>query len=93
MISEEDCFALCGLNEREVAAIAEHEHIPEVAAAALAHYLLSKDGGENVIRQMLVEDIQDALERNRHRHAHELSAVLANFLTRYPRAAEGHISR
>ena len=29
------------LDEKEVAAISEHEHIPEIAAAALASYLLS----------------------------------------------------
>jgi hypothetical protein len=34
------CVGLCGLNEEEVAAISEHEHIPEIAAAALASYLL-----------------------------------------------------
>jgi hypothetical protein len=40
MISLEDCISMCGLDENEVAAIAEHEHIPEIAAAALASYLL-----------------------------------------------------
>ena len=39
MISLEDCIALCGF-EQEVLAIAEHEHVPEVAAAAMARYLL-----------------------------------------------------
>ena len=42
MISLEDCIALCGLDEEQVLAIAEHEHIPEIAAAALADYLLHK---------------------------------------------------
>jgi len=45
MISLEDCIGLCELDAREVAAIAEHEHIPDVAATALANYLLSKVGG------------------------------------------------
>ena len=35
MISLEDCIALCGLTEQEVMAIAEHEHVPEIAAAAI----------------------------------------------------------
>ena len=34
MITLEDCIAMCGLTEQEVLAIAEHEHIPEIAAAA-----------------------------------------------------------
>jgi hypothetical protein len=35
MISLHDCIALCGLNEQEVMAIAEHEHAPEIVAAAM----------------------------------------------------------
>jgi hypothetical protein len=42
MISLEDCIGLCGLDQDEVAAISEHEHIPEIAAAALADYLLTQ---------------------------------------------------
>ena len=38
MISKEDILGLCDLDEDEVEAIAEHEHIPEVAAAALGDY-------------------------------------------------------
>jgi hypothetical protein len=30
MISLEDCIGMCGLDENEVAAISEHEHIPEI---------------------------------------------------------------
>ena len=41
MITLEDCIGLCGLTEEEVLAIAEHEHLPEIAATALAQYLLS----------------------------------------------------
>jgi len=36
MIALEDCIGLCGLTEEEVLAIAEHEHLPEIAATALA---------------------------------------------------------
>jgi hypothetical protein len=31
MISLEDCIGLCGLDEDEVFAISEHEHIPSTA--------------------------------------------------------------
>ena len=36
MISLKDCIAFCGLDEDEVAAISEHEHIPEIAAIRLS---------------------------------------------------------
>jgi len=42
MISLEDCIAFSGLDKNEVEAISEHEHIPEIAAAALANYLLKQ---------------------------------------------------
>jgi hypothetical protein len=43
MITLEDCIGFCGLTEEEVLAIAEHEHLPEIAATALAQYLLSQE--------------------------------------------------
>ena len=33
MITLRDCMAFCGLTEKEVLAIAEHEHVPEIAPA------------------------------------------------------------
>lgn len=89
MISQEDIMAMCGLNEREVAAIAEHEHLPETAAAALASYLLHKPGGEKEIRAMLVDDIRKALDQNRLRHATELFMALRHFVNNHPEAARG----
>jgi hypothetical protein len=60
MITLEDCIALCGLTKEEVLAIAEHEHIPEIAATALAQYLLSKESGSEKVRDMIIEDIRQA---------------------------------
>jgi hypothetical protein len=50
MISLEDCVALCGLTEEQVLAIAEHEHLPEIAATALAQYLSKQEHGIEKIR-------------------------------------------
>jgi hypothetical protein len=47
MISLEDCIGLCGLTEEEVLAIAEHEHMSEIAATALAQYLMSYGHGSD----------------------------------------------
>lgn len=86
MISYEDCAAMCGLDLDEIAAIAEHEHVPEVAAAALGNYLLHKAGGPTEIRRMLVEDIRIALAQNRFDHATELLMALRHFVTEHPQA-------
>jgi hypothetical protein len=80
MISLDDCIAMCGLDRREVAAIAKHEHIPEVAAAALANYLLHHDGGEREIRQMMSDDLNAALADGRLQQASELLMALREFI-------------
>ena len=75
---------MCGLDEAEVLAIAEHEHVPEIAACALAQYLLSRDHGAETICSMLRDDIRDALRRNDRAHARDLFMVLRHFLSTHP---------
>lgn len=86
MITLDDCIALCGLPEEVVLAIADHEHIPEVAAAGLAQYLLGKDHGAEEIRDMIIDDIRSAqlvgdIERTR-----QMLHVLHHFLRAFPEA-------
>lgn len=86
MITLEDCLAMCDLSEAEVLAIAEHEHIPEIAATALAQYLLCQDHGVEKIRDMLRDDIRAALARNDRDHARQLFMALRHFLSTHPEA-------
>ncbi len=89
MISIEDCIALCGLTREEVLAIAEHEHIPEIAAAALAQCLLFNGKGEASIRNMIVDDIRAAQARGEREHVQALLHVLHHFLRTHPDARRG----
>jgi hypothetical protein len=84
MVTLEDCIAFSGLTEAEVLALAEHEHIPEMAAAALAEYLLKQRHGSDKIHVMIVEDIRAALHRGDREHAHELFSALRHFLETHP---------
>lgn len=86
MITLEDCIGLCGLTEEEVLAVAEHEHLPEVAATALAQYLLSSEHGSEVIRDMIVEDVQVAQRGRDKEHLLTLLHVLHHFLVTHPEA-------
>ena len=88
MLSLEDCIGLCGLSEEEVLAIAEHERIPELAAAEMGHYLVCAPGGELRIKAMILDDIAaaDALENREHVLA--LKLVLRNFVLQHPRCDE-----
>ena len=89
MISLEDCIAICGLDAKEVEAIAEHEHIPEISAAALADLLLHQAGGAERIRQMILDDIRAAVEIGRLDHAAGLRIALRHFLEHHPEAQDG----
>lgn len=86
MITLEDCIGLCGLTEEEVLAIAEHEHLPEIAATALAQYLLSHKHGSEEIRDMIVDDIRQAQLGSDKEHALTLLHVLHHFLKTHPEA-------
>jgi hypothetical protein len=80
MITLEDCIDFCGLTKEEVLAIAEHEHLPEVAACALAEYLLNQEHGPEKIRDMIVDDVRAAQARGDGEHVRTLLHVLHHFL-------------
>jgi len=86
MISFEDCIGLCGLTEAEIAAIAEHEHVPDVAAAILGQYLLHQQHGPEQICQMIVDDLRCALGNANAKHAAELVSALRQLLSDHPEA-------
>ena len=86
MITLEDCIGLCGLTEEQVLAIAEHEHLPEIAATALAQYMLNLEHGAEKIRDMIMDDIRTAQQRGDQPHILTLLHVLHHFLTTHPEA-------
>ena len=90
MITREDCIALCGLTEQEVMAIAEHEHIPDIVAAAMARYLLKEPEGPEKIRDMIRDDVREAWQRGDKDHASELLLVLRGYLATHPEARSKH---
>lgn len=89
MITLEDCIGLCGLDADEVAAISEHEHIPEIAAAAMASYLLRQPHGSEAICTMIIDDIRAALGGGDNKHAAVLLTVLKRFIDQHPWACPG----
>ena len=79
MISIDDIIGMTDLSRDEIDAIAEHEHLPEVAAAALADYLMHRPRGAEAIRRMIVEDIRAAMRAQRNGHARDLLMALRHF--------------
>lgn len=86
MLTRDDCLAFCALSEDEVAAIAEHEHIPEIVAAELGNYLLTLPNGEARIRRIILDDIAAARQRGDKVHALALKLVLRHFCEGHPAA-------
>ena len=84
MLTYEDCVALCGLNRREVEAIAEHEHIPPIVAAELGNYLCRNSVGELCVQRFILDDIAAAEKRGDHHHVTVLKAVLKHFIATHP---------
>ena len=86
MLNYEDCLAMSDLTEEEVAAIAEHEHIPQMAAAAMGNYLVHTPEGVPMLKRMIVEDIEEAKATGHWEHALELKMVLRHFVETHPDA-------
>jgi hypothetical protein len=90
VLTLEDCLALCELSEEEVLAIAEHEHIPGLAAAELGNYLVRTPAGELAIKAMIRDDIAAAAAKGDRTRALALRLLLRNFVLQHPRCEARH---
>jgi hypothetical protein len=77
------------LTRQEIAAIAEHEHVPELTAALQGDYEMHLHHGAAHVQGMICDDIKDALHRKDLKHAKELYATLHAFIEAHPEAVRG----
>ena len=89
MITIDDIEDMTCLSHEEIAAVAEHEHLPELDASLMGDYIMRLHKGPQKVQQMICDDIRDALHRDDLPHARDLYAVLHHFLETYPEAARG----
>mgnify|MGYP006908397115 CR=1 FL=1 len=87
MISMDDIMDMTDLTHDEIAAIAEHESLPDLNAAALAEYMMHTHHGPETVNRMISEDIRDALHKGDKAHARALFVVLQHFVATHPGAA------
>jgi hypothetical protein len=87
MLTLTDCIELSGLCESEIAAIAAHEHVPEIVACEIAYYLTQCPEGARCIETMITNDIYEAEVRGQIKRAHHLKAVLEHFRQTHAEAA------
>jgi hypothetical protein len=84
MLSLQDCIDLSELSEAEIDAIAEHEHIPEIAATEMGNYLVQTPQGEMRLRAIIVDDIRAAEASGDRNRVLALKLVCRNYLQQHP---------
>jgi hypothetical protein len=84
MLTYEDCLQYSGLDETEVEAISEHEHIPEIVAAEMGSQLLATPDGETRIRGFISDDIKIAEAHGCLARAQYYRAALRRFDSTHP---------
>ena len=80
MLSYDDCVKLCGLTPEEIAAIARHEHLPEIVASGMGACLCRTPQGKRLIQRMIIEDSEEACRRGDTQAAARLGLVLHHFI-------------
>ena len=84
MLSLDDCIAMSGLTEEEVAIVAEHEHLSMMVAAELGYTLLKTPKGVFTLRCYIGEVHEHAkLAGNRDKAKH-VDRVLTRFNAAHP---------
>jgi hypothetical protein len=80
----EDCLALCDLTEQEVLAIAEHEHVPAIAALEIGNYLVGTSEGEQRIKAMIRDDIARAAASSDRLRVLALKSIIRDYILKHP---------
>ena len=84
MLTLKECLDYCDLSEAEIAAIAEHEHIPMIVAAELGNSLLQSHEGVKALRHYIIDDINQAQVQGQALKALHLHQVLNQFDAAHP---------
>ncbi|WP_372742251.1 hypothetical protein [Neptunomonas sp.] len=87
MLTYEECLDMCDINQDEVSAIAEHEHVDPIIALAMGQYLCCHNG-ESKIQSIILDDIKHAEKIGNTEHANVLKKVLAHFIATHPATSE-----
>ena len=90
MLTFDDCLALCELTEEEIAAIAEHEHLPMIVAAELGNYLIQGPDGALRIKRIILDDMLVANRAGDNGRRLTLKLVLRHFVERHPECRGRH---
>ncbi len=84
MLTYQEVIDLSDLTLDEIDAIAEHEHVPELVAAEIGHYIVESPDGVRRIKRIILDDIDNAERHGKTEHALYLKGVLKHFVVTHP---------
>ena len=84
MLTLKDCIGLSDLSDAEVAAIAEHEHVPEIVAAEIGCGLVNTPAGRLVLKAYIRENLVHAKAQHMDKKAKALALLLRRFDGAHP---------
>jgi hypothetical protein len=76
MLTLRECLDFSGLSEEEIQVIAEHEGLPEIAAAAMGSALLDSEEAIGEIKRLLRTELRSANRHGRSTKAGRLQTML-----------------
>jgi hypothetical protein len=79
MLTLRDCIDLGDLSDAEVAAIAEHEHVPEIVAVEIGYGLVNTLAGQLVLKRYIRENLVHAKAQHMDTKARALASLLRRF--------------
>jgi hypothetical protein len=86
----EDCLGLCDISEAEALAIAEHQHVPPMAAVQLGDYLVQTPQGQRYLKAMIRDHLLDAAASGDEERALVLKSILREYIVRHPSCEARH---
>jgi hypothetical protein len=84
MLSIRDCLDYCDLTDDEVALIAEHEGLPDAAAAQIVCGLVQTPEGVLMLTHVMLDLVERANECGDSRKAAQAQSVCARFMADHP---------
>ena len=84
MLNLTDCIDMSDLSAKEIAVIAEHEHVPEIIAAELGCKLIQTPAGRVLLKNYIHDNLVHARARHLDEKARELRLLLRKFERAHP---------
>jgi hypothetical protein len=84
MLAWIDCLALSDLTADEIRAVADHEHLSQIAALELGQWLIGLPDGSVRLKRIILDELEAASARGDFGRAAELRATIRHFCDTHP---------